>query len=160
MDSVISFDLDTRNSKIISDQNTGTGVDFTQITALYCKTTDEEAYILNRSPQELYKVNFTSGLREKIMDLPNILGEDIELTDNAEVAYISSTGTPRSLQKIDLINKTTNILSSNDTGFGIRISNPYQLAFDEKHQRIFMIDYNAIILVDVLTGDRVIFSKE
>ena len=160
MDSVISFDLDTRNSKIISDQNTGTGIDFTQIAALYCKTTDEEAYILNRSPQELYKVNLTSGLREKIMDLPNILGEDIELTDNAEVAYISSTGAPRSLQKIDLINKTTNILSSNDTGFGIRISNPYQLAFDEKHQRMFMIDYNAIILVDVLTGDRVIFSKE
>ncbi len=160
MDSVISFDLDARTSQIISDQNTGTGVDFTQISALYCKNMDEEAYILSRYPNELYKLNLGNGLREKIMDFPNISGEDIEFTDNAEVAYISSTGFPRSLQRIDLLNKTTSILSSNDTGLGIRLSNPNQLAFDEKHQRMFMIDYNAIILVDVLTGDRVIFSKE
>jgi len=159
MDSIMDFNITTRNNQIISDQTTGSGDELETIIAIACPVADDKVYLLNRYPGVLYSLNITNGHREKIMDIPNISGEDIKLTNDGKFAYISSTGFSRALQKIDLENKTYTILSSNNVGNGIQISNPRELAFDEKHQRLFVIDSNAIILVDVLSGDRIIFSK-
>jgi len=160
LDSIINFDLTTRSSQIISDQNTGSGDLYGDISAIYCPLSNDNAYLVRRSPGALYSLDVTNGQRDKVMDMPNISGEDIELTNDGKTAYISSTGFQRALYKVDLTNYTSSILSSNDIGNGIQLSNPSELAFDEKHQRVFMMDYGAIILVDILTGDRIIFSKK
>jgi hypothetical protein len=158
-DSVVGFDLSTRESQIITGEDTGSGDLLENLRVISWNAMTNQAYLVEGYPRELYSLDVNSGDRSKVMDFPNVGIDSFIVTADGKTAYADAiyasavVSLLHPIYKIDLLNKSYSVLTNSIYNGG------KGLTFDEKHQLIYMIEGDSIILMDAKTEDRVIFSR-
>jgi len=158
-DSVIGFDLSTRESQVITGEDIGLGDLLENLRVISWNAMTKQAYLVAEYPRELYLLDVNSGDRSKVMDFPSVGFDGFIVTADGKTAYADAlyasgdVGLLHPLYKIDLLNKSYRVLSNSIYNGGKGST------FDERHQLVFIIEGDSIILMDTKTEDKVIFSR-
>ena len=164
---VIAVDLSTGNRSILSDANTGSGTDFSRLNDVIMDVINNRALVIQ--DDAIIALNLANGNRSVISNNSTGLGDEFKKlsdmvydADNNRVLVIDSDNSSfnTALFSVNLTTGDRTVLSNKNIGSGINFGTPSNIIMS-KSKRLFVTDstHNAILAVDINSGDRAIISK-
>jgi len=165
-------DLTTGNRTLVSNASTGSGLNLTGTNDVALDATNKRALIVDRSLRALVAVDLVTGNRTIVSDVstgsgpgffdPSSITLDAANNRALIIDQIDYRGIQRALVAVDLATGNRTIVSDASTSSGPVFVNPIRVTLDTANKRALVIDgtfgSNALLAVDLATGDRTIVS--
>jgi hypothetical protein len=157
---VFVVNLATGDRAIVSDSTTGSGPLFSSGDAIALDPTMQRVLVLDGASARLVAVDFTTGDRAVLVGVDPGLqdGESLDLDRPRARAFASQPG---KLNVIETLLAKVSVVSEDGAEPGPPLSTVTGLRYDASRDAIFTVSpfTTSAMLVDVVTGERVIVSK-
>ena len=155
---LISIDATSLERQVLFDDAGNPAIAFSNVTSTAFNDAAEQWYLLDSVASRIISLDLTTGNRELLLaasstrDLVEIEydGDRLLMLDQRSAALIA----------LNLSDGLLGTISGEDTGMGPRFERPIQMSINRDDQVAIVVDsaLDAIFMVDLTTGDRVIVS--
>ncbi len=167
LDALIAVDPMTGQGRVVSDANTGTGIQMTNASVFVLDVANGRAIVGDGTDRGelagiLLSIDLETGDRTLVSGRgvgigPRFFSLDSVVYDMPNDRVLALA---HSLFEVSLSTGDRSIISNDSTGNGPAFMAPSALSYDEVNNRVFVADTDRIIEVDLSTGDRTIISGD